>query len=98
MHVNLIPEFSYLVNRLDLNLPRLEVNYDLLTLAPEAAPYILLRGQGAVRLYKARSVPSQLIRRVLFAELGRDDWDWAVYPNLNVVQRTLELWGNESHG
>ncbi len=97
-HVNLIPGFSHLVDMLELNLPSLEVDHDLQTLKSDAAPYILLRGGGIVRLYRAHAVPSQLIRRVLFAKVGRDDWDWGAYPNLNVVQETLELWGKESHG
>lgn len=97
-HVNLIPGFSHLADVLDGNLPRLEVDHDLQTLEPAAAPYILLRGHDVVRLFKAQAVPSQLIRRVLFEKVGRDDWDWAVYPNHSVVEQTLKLWGQALNG
>jgi diadenosine tetraphosphate (Ap4A) HIT family hydrolase len=93
-HVNLIPGFADRINDLIFDLPQLELNHDLNSLSPDAAPYILLRAANVVRLYRASNVPSQLIRRVLFAKIGRDDWDWAAFPNLNVVHETLELWGS----
>lgn len=94
VHVNLIPGFAHLLNELKLDLPQVEVDYELRNLDPDMAPYILFRSPETVRLYSAHDVPSQLIRRVLFAKVGRDDWDWAASPNLTVVHQTLELWGN----
>lgn len=97
-HVNLIPGFAHRVNEVQLDLPNLEIDYELRNLRADAAPYILLRGGRTVQLYSAYNVPSQLIRRVLFAKIGRDDWDWAAYPNLSVVHQTLERWSNETDG
>ena len=97
-HVNLIPGFGHLLNELEFTLPPIEMDYELRNLGPDAAPYILLRGSNAVRLYGAHAVPSQLIRRVLFAKIGRGDWDWGAYPNLSVIHETLELWGDVTNG
>lgn len=95
-HVNLIPGFANLIHNLQLDLPRFDLDCELRNLSVDSAPYILLRADKRVLSFRAESVPSQLIRRVLFAKIGRQDWDWAAYPNLNVVNQTLELWGNQT--
>lgn len=97
VHINLIPGFGCKVDLLDGRLPRIEIDRFLATLSASVAPYILLRGAGTARLYDAHGAPSQLIRRALFEELGRGDWDWAVFPQMEVVKETLRLWGLESH-
>ena len=61
-------------------------------LTTAAAPYIFMRDGTALRVYKANGVPSQLIRRAIFEHLDRSDWDWGVFPHLDVVQETIDLW------
>jgi hypothetical protein len=57
------------------------------------APYIFLRGDdGQVRIYDGRDVPSQYIRRRITNHFRRDDWDWAVFPRLDVIEQTIALW------
>jgi len=97
VHINVIPGFGPMVDFLDGKLPQLEIDDGLEMLNASAAPYILSRGAGLVRLYKAHAVPSQFIRRVLFAKIGRDDWDWVVFPHIEAVKETLRLWGREPH-
>jgi diadenosine tetraphosphate (Ap4A) HIT family hydrolase len=97
VHINLIPGFGSFANMFDGRLPQMEIDANLGTLKPSAAPYILMRGLSVVRLYKAQAVPSQLIRRVLFEKMGRDDWDWGIFPRHEVVGETLRIWGFESH-
>ena len=92
VHVNLIPSAGTLVDMFDGELSRQDVDQSLSALRSGAAPYILLRSSDAVRLYVAKAVPSQLIRRALFGRLGRDDWDWAVFPHLDVVNATVRMW------
>jgi hypothetical protein len=86
-----------MVNLLEGRLPPLDIDSSLATLGPSAAPYILVRAARVVRLYSAHGAPSQFIRRVLFEELGRDDWDWGAFPQIGVVKETLRLWGLEAH-
>ncbi len=92
VHVNLIPHAGPLVGMFDGKLPRQDVDQSLSTLRTGAAPYILLRNSEVVRLYAATRVPSQLIRRALLETLGRDDWDWAVFPHPDVVNATVRMW------
>ena len=92
VHVNLIPHAGSLVAIFDGELPRDVVDHSLSTLRASAAPYILLRNSQVVRLYAATAVPSQLIRRALLGRLGRDDWDWAAFPHLDVVNATVRMW------
>jgi hypothetical protein len=92
VHVNLIPGLGSAARLLDGKLPPIGVDHALFTLRPSAAPYILMRGSGITRLFDAKGVPSQYIRRELFASLGREDWDWAVFPNDDVIDETIALW------
>jgi hypothetical protein len=92
VHINVIPGLSHLASIFNGILPPLELDYDLLTFDSVSPPYILLRGSKDAYLHRANNVPSQLIRRVLFERMGRDDWDWAVHPNLKVITETIELW------
>lgn len=93
VHVNLVPGFGFLANMFDGTLPRIDIDDRLESLVPSNAPYIFTRGAGMVRLYKASGVPSQFIRREAFRRMGRDDWDWAVFPHDAVIKKTLQLWG-----
>jgi diadenosine tetraphosphate (Ap4A) HIT family hydrolase len=96
VHVNLIPRAGSFVDMFDGELPLQDVDQSLNTLNPGAAPYILLRNSRDVRLYTARKAPSQLIRRALVAKLGREDWDWAVFPHHDVVEATVRMWRFQS--
>jgi len=92
VHVNLIPNSGSFYDMLQGRLRQQSVDHSLTTLEPSAAPYVLLRNSHDVRLHSAKNAPSQLIRRILFEKLGRDDWDWAAFPQLDVVTSTIRLW------
>jgi len=91
LHVNLIPGLRGLATLFDRKLPQLPIK-ELMELTTAAAPYIFMRDGTALRVYKANGVPSQLIRRAIFEHLDRSDWDWGVFPHLDVVQETIDLW------
>jgi diadenosine tetraphosphate (Ap4A) HIT family hydrolase len=91
-HVNLIPRLGYLYGALNGTLPPVEFSLPLASLAGVNHPYILMKRQDSVKLYDAFAVPSQLIRRVLCKHLGRENWDWAVFPSLSLVDDTIGLW------
>lgn len=92
VHINVIPGFGSSVNLLDDKLPRIDLEPALETLRSSAAPYIFLRGNRNVRLYRAVNVPSQYIRRILFESVGRDDWDWGAFQHRQVIEETIRLW------
>lgn len=91
LHVNLIPGLTGLATLFDGKLPQLPIQ-QLMQLTATAAPYIFMRDGTTLRVYEAIGVPSQLIRRAVFEHLDRSDWDWGVFPNLEIVQETIELW------
>jgi hypothetical protein len=91
-HVNLIPRVEHCLTMFDGELQNLESASDLATLGPIADPYVLVGDGRSYRLYAGESVPSQLIRRKLAARLGREDWDWAAFPNHPRIEETLRLW------
>jgi diadenosine tetraphosphate (Ap4A) HIT family hydrolase len=91
-HVNLIPGLGSLVEVLDHELPRLPIEPSPAGLLFPPPPYIFMRAADHVRLFRAHDVGSQRIRRAIFERLSRDDWDWAVFPHLDVVAATVELW------
>lgn len=97
VHVNLVPGLGSFANVLDETLPQLSTDGDLTASVPSNAPYIFMRGAGMTRLYEARDVPSQLIRRVILERMGRNDWDWAVFPQESVVEQTLRIWGRSGN-
>jgi diadenosine tetraphosphate (Ap4A) HIT family hydrolase len=96
VHINLIPQAGSFVNLFDGELPRQDVDQSLSNLHSGKAPYILLRSPRSVSLYVAKAVPSQLIRRALLEKLGRDDWDWAAFPHLDVVKATVRMWRSQN--
>ncbi len=94
-HVNVIPTLGQYTDLFDGHLKTLLPGCKFVDIEGAPSPYILLRGMGVVRLYDATGTPSQLIRRALCRRLGREDWDWAAFPNLERVEETLRLWGND---
>jgi diadenosine tetraphosphate (Ap4A) HIT family hydrolase len=54
-------------------------------------PYLWIREQsGAMWICDAPDALSQYIRRILLRQLGRgDEWDWAVFPGLSHIRRTI---------
>jgi len=93
VHVNFIPLDVEHTSLFDEKLPVLSKDKDLRNFNESLAPYIMLRGATAARVYEAKNIPSQLIRRALFETLGRDDWDWGAFPQLPIIERTLLMWG-----
>lgn len=96
VHVNLIPRAAAFVDMFDGELPLQDIDQSLGKLNARAVPYILLRNAHNIRLYTARGAPSQVIRRALLAKLGREDWDWAVFPHHDVVEATVRMWAAAS--
>jgi diadenosine tetraphosphate (Ap4A) HIT family hydrolase len=95
VHINLIPGFGEYVQAFDGTLRVKGTDPNLADLTPETAPYIMLRSGTTARVLAAPEVPSQLIRKKLFAEIGRDDWDWAAFPQEGAIADTLRMWGIE---
>jgi hypothetical protein len=91
-HVNLIPRLGHLVPLLDGSLdavPNVQKLSDLMT---SDLPYILMRAGQDIRMYDARKAKSQLIRRKITEHFGRDDWDWGLFPHLESVATTVDMW------
>jgi hypothetical protein len=91
-HVNFIPGLPSVLDMFAGQLPVLKDVDEVMDVRRMGEPYILLRQRGRLRLYSAAGVPSQFIRRRVCQLLDRDDWDWALSPNLAVVRQTLALW------
>ena len=92
-HVNLLPRAGQFYNILKGVLPHLNVSLPLTNLASVVQPYILLKAADGMSVHDASAAQSQLIRRVLCRHFGRaDDWDWAVFPRLDVVEQTIRFW------
>jgi diadenosine tetraphosphate (Ap4A) HIT family hydrolase len=95
-HVNLIPNLGHLDGMFDGEFPLEAVANQVASLQFAESPYLLLRGGDDYKVYLARNIASQLIRRRLCTLLGRDDWDWAVFPSDDVISETIGLWrGND---
>ncbi len=55
-------------------------------------PYLYVNVNGFFNFYISESVPSQLIRQIIYANNGRMDWDWRRDKKLDMVKETIELW------
>lgn len=92
-HVNVIPGAGQLLDIVAGQQELLSERETVVALPRDAAPYLLLRAANSgARLYDAAGVESQLIRRQIASASGRDDWDWAVFPMLDIVRETLQFW------
>lgn len=94
VHVNLIPGLGDYIDALDLSLPiisRITLLRQLTELADK--PYVFLRAGAELRVYDGTSASSQLVRRRLCERLGRDDWDWQLFPRHDNIRTTLSMWG-----
>ncbi|MGA7578811.1 MAG: HIT domain-containing protein [Desulfobaccales bacterium] len=93
-HIHLIPSLSNYDNIFEGILARIPLN-KLTDLSRIRKPYLLIRATGRpIRLYEAFDLPCQAIRRALCRVLGRDDWDWKIYPHYDLIDRTIEIWKN----
>ncbi len=91
-HVNCIPGLPPMLAIFEGHLTRLDVPSFPSSLLALRKPYILLREGETTSVYAATNVPSQLIRRRICEAIDRQDWDWAVHENLEIVQETIRLW------
>lgn len=92
-HIHWLPGLAHLSNCIGDELPVLETLKTLIELPHIAQPYILVReGGGPVSVFGADTVPSQFIRQAICRELGREDWDWAVFPKRQLIRETIEQW------
>ena len=91
-HVNLIPTAGRHVSMFEGHLPLQTVPSGLGALTTAQAPYIWLRSGDTMFVHEATGVPSQLIRRELWARNERDDWDWGVFPQNDLIRETVEQW------
>ncbi len=92
VHVNLLPGLIDCADVLDSLLPPLPNIGSLDQLATVEVPYALTRTRQALRVYDATGAPSQFIRRRICERLGRDDWDWALFPGHDNIRKTLAMW------
>jgi ATP adenylyltransferase len=59
--------------------------------ASHGLSYISLTENGSASIATAHSFPSQVLRRVLATELGRErEWNWREHPHLDVVRVGIE--------
>jgi diadenosine tetraphosphate (Ap4A) HIT family hydrolase len=91
-HVNLIPGLGHLHRILDRSLRRVDVTLPLRNLASTHRPYIFMKHENSLAVYDATHARSQLIRRALSTHFGGDDWDWALFPRLDLVEETITFW------
>lgn len=91
-HVNLIPTAGQHVSMFEGRLPLQAVPSQPGALIMAQAPYIWLRSGDTMFVHEATGVPSQLIRRELWARNERDDWDWGVFPQDELLRETVERW------
>jgi hypothetical protein len=91
-HINVIPGLGSFSGTFDGNLPRLDLTPPLTSLASTRDSYILMKNERDMAVYEAVGVPSQLIRRAIRRGLGHEDWDWAVFPRLDLVDETINFW------
>ena len=53
-------------------------------------PYLYINVDGLPKFYISESVPSQLIRKIIYANNGRTDWDWRKDKKLDMLKETME--------
>jgi hypothetical protein len=91
-HVHWLPGFAEAVDIFDGMLPPIPGVHSLHDVGPEHGAYLFMRNSSETRILEARSLPSQAIRRALFEQIGRDDWDWGVAPRMDRIAETINLW------
>lgn len=90
-HVNIIPGAGRFLKILDGKLPRLDIK-DLSSISDVTTPYFYMRANGETVLYNGNQGQSQIVRRLILERLNQDDWNWAVYPRMDMVNETIKLW------
>lgn len=92
-HVHLIPGLAARARMFDNLLPVIHSNTRLKKLASISGPYIFTRANlTSTFVYAANGLRSQMIRRTLCEDLGRDDEDWKSFPRPDLVQQIVEKW------
>ena len=93
-HVHLIPNANRFVEAFDGVLPEL-YRGEQLQFPDVGVPYIFLRGElGVTRVFQGSGLPSQVIRQIICAAIGREDWDWRGMSRHHLLPETLEFWRN----
>jgi histidine triad (HIT) family protein len=91
-HVQCIPmPNGHSLNNIDefvLEVPILEFS----EIRQRDKPYLYINTGGSSKFYLSEMVPSQLIRKVIYENNGRTDWDWKSDKKLDMIERTIELW------
>lgn len=92
-HVNWIPGAANFIRIFDDRFQTTDWNR-LSELEAPTKGYILLRSSTNERRFfvPSEKLPSQLLRREIFAQRGRDDWDWAAFPRQDWTANTVEMW------
>jgi diadenosine tetraphosphate (Ap4A) HIT family hydrolase len=92
-HINILPGLASSVELFTTTLSSLSTLTSIEELKQVGAPYIMIRGiEQHVRLFEARGLPTQFIRRTLAVQLGVADWNWRTAPEPEGVQRTINFW------
>jgi diadenosine tetraphosphate (Ap4A) HIT family hydrolase len=54
--------------------------------------YLYINKGDSSKFYISELVPSQLIRKIIYENNGRTDWNWKLDKKLDMVKETIELW------
>lgn len=94
-HLNYLPRLGRLATVLDSdpNFPALDI-HRLAQIVDIRAPYLLLATHRTARAFDASNAESQFLRRCLLTAMGREDWDWALFPKTELIQATVREWRN----
>lgn len=96
-HVHLLPGVGeWCAEALSAHLRPLDGVTSLDELARTTTPYVFLRSGSRFRAFDATTAPSMLLRRVIAEHDGRDDWDWDLFPRLDLVQRSIDYWASSA--
>ena len=94
-HIHLIPGYGFLENILEDKFKVIKSKNNIIGLSRINKPYVYIRGSTRIsKLYLVGALPQQYMRKVLFNQYGRNDWNWKKYPNLNIIKKTIDIFKN----
>ncbi|KAA6336741.1 hypothetical protein EZS27_015123 [termite gut metagenome] len=93
-HLQCIPlENNESLNNIDLFVEKTSIS-NFSEVITYNKPYLYINKHGTHNFYISEQVPSQLIRKIIYANNGRTDWDWKEDKKPNMIHETIELWKN----
>lgn len=88
-HINIIPEVSA---------PPILLNTDgefvssYISTWKILSPYVMINYKGSMATYDSSNLSVLDVRESLFQRNSRYDWDWSMYPNFEIAEKTIKLW------